>query len=46
MFFTKRKLLKSILILITITSFKVNAQITQIPDQWMKDSMPALVQKA
>ena len=32
--------------LLVIFSFTVNAQITQIPDQWMKDSMPSLIQKA
>ncbi len=36
----------SFILLITIFSFTVNAQITPIPDQWMKDSMPSLIQKA
>ena len=32
--------------LLVTFSFTVNAQITQIPDQWVKDSMPSLIQKA
>jgi endoglucanase len=36
----------TIIFLITLTSFTAKAQITNIPDQWMKDSMPSLIQKA
>jgi endoglucanase len=32
--------------LITTISFTAKAQITTIPDQWIKDSMPSLIQKA
>jgi hypothetical protein len=34
------------LFLVATFSFKEKAQITRIPDQWMKDSMPALIQNA
>jgi len=36
----------SFLFLIITFSFTVNAQITRIPEQWMKDSMHSLVKKA
>jgi len=32
--------------LMTAISFTVKAQITPIPDRWMKDSMPVLIEKA
>ena len=35
-----------IIFLTTLLSFTVNAQINTISDQWMKDSMPSLIQKA